>query len=145
VESVLIRWQSEGRIPGAPEAAESSPVTDPLLVRVVVLYEQEIGPLTPQVRDQLLALTEEFRDLDKWRRAFAEGAKSNARNLRYVEAVLRDKGKKPTTKASRPTTRRRKRGAAREGVWTEEELNTARRESLSEAPIDVESFLGEEA
>ncbi len=145
VESVLIRWQSEGRIPGAPEAAESSPVTDPLLVRVVVLYEQEIGPLTPQVRDQLLALTKEFRDLDKWRRAFGEGAKSNARNLRYVEAVLRDKGKKPTTKARRPTTRRRKRGAAREGAWTEEELNAARRESLSEAPIDVESFLGEEA
>ena len=145
VESILMRWQSEGRIPGAPEAAESPPITDPLLVRVVALYEQEIGSLTPQVRDQLLSLTEEFRDVDKWRRAFAEAAKSNARNLRYVEVVLRDKGKKPTPKTSRPTTSRRRRGTKREGVWTEEELEAARREALSEEPIDVESLLGREA
>jgi hypothetical protein len=30
----------------------------------------------------------------------------------------------------------------REGVWTEDELETARREALSESPIDVESLLG---
>ena len=145
VESILVRWRSEGHIPGAPAAAESPPVTDPLLARVVALYEQEVGPLTPQVQAQLLALTEEFRDVDEWRRAFFEAAKSNARNLRYVEAVLRKKGKKPAPAARRSTKSRRRRGVRREGVWTEEELDAARRESLSETPIDVESFLGEEA
>ena len=82
--------------------------------------------------------------MDEWRRAFAEAAKSNARNLRYVEAVMRNKGKKPVPSTRRPKTRRR-RGAARQGVWTEEELEAARRESLSETPIDIEKFLGEEA
>jgi len=143
VESILVRWRSEGHIPDASKPAESPPVTDPLLVRVVALYEQEIGPLTPQVRDQLLALTEEFQEVDRWRRAFAEAAKSNARNLRYVEAVLRKKGKKPARPARR-TTARQRRGATREGAWTEEELDAARRESLSETPIDVEAFLDKE-
>jgi DnaD/phage-associated family protein len=141
VESILVRWRSEGHIPGASESTESPPVTDPLLASVVALYEQEIGPLTPQVRNQLLALTEEFQKVDEWRHAFAEAAKSNVRKLRYVEAVLRKKGKKPTPSSRR----RRRRGATREGTWTEEELDAARRESLSETPIDVEEFLGEEA
>ncbi|UCC63924.1 MAG: hypothetical protein JSV36_02360 [Anaerolineae bacterium] len=145
VESILMRWQSEGRIPGAPETTESPPVTDPLLVRVVAWYEGEVGPLTPQARDQLLALTEEFRDVDEWQRAFAEAAKSNARNLRYVETVLRNKDKKPLPSARRSTARRQRRGTRREGVWTEEELEAARREALSEEPIDVESLLGEES
>jgi hypothetical protein len=143
VESILVRWQSEGRIPGIPAAAESPPITDPLLTRVVALYEQEIGPLTPQVRDQLLALTDAFRDEGAWQRAFAEAAKTNARNLRYVEAVLRGKGKKPSRSARRPSRSGRRRGAGREGEWTEEELDAERRRSLSETPIDVESFLGE--
>jgi DnaD/phage-associated family protein len=145
VESILVRWRSEGRIPDASIATESKPVTDPLLARVTAMYEQEVGPLTPQVRGQLLALTEEFRDADEWAHAFAEAAKSNARNLRYVEAVLRKKGKKPTPATRRSTKSRGRRGAAREGVWTEEELEAARRESLGETPIDVESFLGGEA
>jgi len=144
VESILVRWQSEGRISGAPAVTELPPITDELLARVVAQYEQEIGPLTLQVRDQLLALTEEFRDEKEWRHAFAEAAKSNARNLRYVEAVLRKKGKKPTPSTRRPSKSRGRRGAAREGSWTEEELDDARRESLSETPIDVESFLGKE-
>jgi DnaD/phage-associated family protein len=145
VESILMRWQSEGRIPAAPDAADAAPVTDPLLARVVALYEQEVGPLTLQVSEQLKALTEEFRDVDEWRRAFAEAAKSNARNLRYVEAVLRKKGKKPAPPARRSTARRQRRGNTREGVWTEEELEAVRREALSEEPIDVESLLGKEA
>jgi DnaD/phage-associated family protein len=144
VESILLRWRSEGRIPGTPATAESLPVTDPLLARVVALYEQEVGQLTPQAQAQLLALTQEFRDVDEWQHAFAEAAKSNARNLRYVEAVLRKKGKKPTPSARRSAATRRRSGE-RAGVWTEEELDAARREALSEAPIDVESFLGEEA
>jgi hypothetical protein len=144
VESILLRWRSEGHIPGAPKTAESLPITDPLLTRVVALYEQEVGQLTVQVQAQLLALTEEFRDVDDWQRAFAEAARSNARNLRYVEAVLRGKGKKPAPATRRSTGRRRK-GAERAGVWTEEELDAARREALSEAPIDVEEFLSEEA
>lgn len=148
VESILVRWQSEGHIAGASEVAESSPVTDPLLVQVMALYKQEIEiekPLTPTIRDQLLALTEEFRGLDKWKRAFAAAAKSNVRKLSYVEAVLRNKGKKPVPAARRSTTRRRKRGAVREGVWTEEELKAARREALSEPILDPQTFFDEES
>jgi hypothetical protein len=145
VESILMRWRSEGHIPGAPAAAKSPPLTDPLLVRVVALYEQEVAKLTPQTQAQLLALTQEFRDVDEWARAFAEAAKSNARSLRYVEAVLRKKGKKPAPASRRSIGSHRQRGAVRESAWTEEELEAARREALSEAPIDVESFLGEEA
>ncbi len=144
VESILVRWQSEGHISGTPETTKASPVTDPLLARVVALYEQEIGPLSPQVGQQLTALTEEFRDVEVWRRAFAEAAKSNARNLRYVEAVLHKKGKKQAPATRRSPKARSRRGAGRESVWTEEELEAARRESLSETPIDVEEFLGEE-
>jgi hypothetical protein len=76
VASILVRWQSEGHIPGAPPPAESPPVGDPLLARVVALYEQEVGKLTAQVQAQLLSLTDEFRDLDEWQRAFAEAARS---------------------------------------------------------------------
>ncbi len=142
--SILVRWQSEGHIPGAPPPAESPPVSDPLLARVVALYEQEVGKLTAQVQAQLLSLTDEFRDLDEWQRAFAEAAKSNARNLRYVEAVLRKKDGPERPAARRPKTKRQRSGG-RSGVWTEEELDAARREALSETPIDIESFLGKEA
>jgi hypothetical protein len=145
VESILMRWQSEGHISGALEASESPPVTDPLLANIVALYEQEIGPLTPQVAQQLAALTEEFRDIDDWRRAFAEAAKSNVRNLRYAEAVLRKKGKKPAPKTRRSTPARRRRGAAREGTWTEEELEAARREALSEPTLDPRTFFDEDS
>ena len=146
VASILIRWRSEGRISDKAESAESTPLTDPLLARVVAFYEQEIGPLTPQAGHQLTALTKEFDDPEEWQRAFAEAAKSNARNLRYVEAVLRKKGKKQN-RSSRPSKKSsyRRRKTVREGEWTEEELETARRESLSETPIDIEAFLGEEA
>lgn len=143
VESILVRWRSEGRIPGLPATVEPTPITDRLLARIVALYEQEVAPLTPQVRDQLLSLTEEFRDVDEWARAFAEAAKSNARNLRYVEAVLRKKGKKPTSATRRSTKSRGRRGAAREGVWTEEELEAARREALSEPTLDPRTFFDE--
>lgn len=148
VKSVLLRWRSEGHIPGVQTVTESAPATDDLLVKVMALYQQEIEmaqPLTPAIRDHLLALTEEFRDLDKWTRAFAKAAEYNRRSLRYVEGVLREKGKKPASTTRRSTKSRRQRGAKREGVWTEEELEAARREALSETPIDVESLLGEEA
>ena len=145
VESILMRWRSEGRIPDATAATESPPLTDTLLARVVTMYEQEVGSLTPQARDQLLSLTQEFRDVDEWRQAFAEAARSNARNLRYVEAVLRKKGKNSTPAARRSTRSRRRPKAARQGVWTKEELDAARQEALSLPPVDVESLLGEDA
>jgi len=145
IESILMRWRSEGRIPNATAATESPPLTDTLLAHVVTMYEQEVGSLTPQARDQLLSLTKEFRDVDEWRQAFAEAARSNARNLRYVEAVLRKKGKNSTPAARRSTRSRRRPKAARQGVWTKEELDAARQEALSLPPVDVESLLGEDA
>lgn len=145
VESILLRWGSEGIIPGAPSPAKVLLDRDDVLKRVVALYEQEIGQLTHQVGQQLAALTEEFRDLDEWQRAFAEAAKSNARSLRYVEAVLRNKGKKTAPKRQRQKTSRRGSKATREGEWSDDELDAARREALSEKPIDIESLLGKEA
>ena len=144
VESILVRWQSEGRIPDRPATAEPEPVTDPLLARVTVMYEQEISPLTPQAGEQLKALTEEFQDVNEWQRAFAEAAKSNARNLRYVEAVLRKKGKKPAPTTHRSAKPHGRRGTRREGVWTEEELEAARRRALSQTPLDPQTFFEDE-
>jgi DnaD/phage-associated family protein len=146
VESILLRWWSEGTIPDRPPMAEVPLDEDDVLKRVVALYEQEIGQLSHQVGQQLAALTQEFRDLEAWQRAFAEAAKSNARNLRYVEAVLRNVGKKATPKRQpRKASRRRGGKATREGEWSDDELDAARREALSEKPIDIESLLGKEA
>ncbi|MFZ5915759.1 MAG: DnaD domain protein [Chloroflexota bacterium] len=144
VASILMRWQSEGRIAGKAATAGPAPVIDPLLARVAALYEQEIGPLTPQTGEQLKALSEEFGEIDDWLRAFAEAARSNARNLRYVEAVLRKRGEKPATQKQTPSTSRRGRKGARAGVWTEEELEAARRKALNRTPLDPKTFFDEE-
>jgi len=44
-----------------------------------------------------------------------------------------------------PTGNGGKQANKRRGTWTEEELEAARREALSETPIDVDAFLGESA
>ena len=69
------------------------PDQDPVLGEVVRLYEAEVGAVTEGVARKLLALTEEYRDLGRWRRAFDAVVGSNVRRLDYLEACLENDGR----------------------------------------------------
>jgi DNA replication protein len=70
---------------------------------IFVLFEQNIGPLTPMLAEALMAAEKTYPA--SWiEDAFREAVRSNARNWRYAEAVLKrwaDKGKPDA--ASRPS------------------------------------------
>jgi DnaD/phage-associated family protein len=53
------------------------------------LYEENIGPLTPIIADTLTELENEY-SADWIAEAFQEALKSNVRNLRYIEAILKN-------------------------------------------------------
>ncbi|MEP7200120.1 MAG: hypothetical protein ABI874_09900, partial [Chloroflexota bacterium] len=65
---------------------------DPLLAAVAHMYEQEIGPLTEKIGQQLIALVAEHPDLERWHEAFDAAASMNKKNLRYVIGCLRNNG-----------------------------------------------------
>jgi DNA replication protein len=71
---------------------------------IFVLFEQNIGPLTPMMAEQLTDAERTYPA--SWiEDAFREAVRSNARNWRYVEAILKrwaDKGKPDET--SRPSS-----------------------------------------
>jgi len=53
------------------------------------LYEENIGPLTPIIADTLTELENEYSA--EWiAEAFREALKNNVRNLRYIEAILKN-------------------------------------------------------
>jgi DNA replication protein len=53
-----------------------------------VLYEQNIGPLTQMMREELMEAEQTYSA--SWiEDAFREAVKSNARNWRYVQAILK--------------------------------------------------------
>jgi len=59
------------------------------LPNIYRLYEENIGPLTPIIADSLSEIENEYSP--EWiEAAFQEAAKSNVRNLRYIEAILKN-------------------------------------------------------
>jgi len=94
-----------GAVPGAVtrtgEKATAVP-TDPVLAEVVGMYESEIGSVTERTVQRLMALTEEHRDIGKWRAAFDAVVQSNVRRLDYLVKCLENAGKpKPRPKPGR--------------------------------------------
>jgi DnaD/phage-associated family protein len=55
---------------------------------IFTLYEQNVGPLTPLLSDRLRDLEETYSE-DWLSEAIQIAVKQNARNLRYIEAILR--------------------------------------------------------
>ena len=124
---------------------------DPLLAQVMALYTQEIEPthpITPLVREQMIALVDEFPDLDWWQEGFRRMVKSGSRNLRRVVAILRER--QETGSWERPAPARRpaddaarkpgRRPASRETKYAEEDLKRAREEdegAVWQLPDDV--------
>ena len=88
-----------------PNPAESPPGTaaarayihdeeaNPVLAAVTKLYEQEIGRITENIGQQLIALVADYTDVAVWQEAFEAAASMNKRNLRYIKACLRNYGK----------------------------------------------------
>jgi len=73
--------------------------TDPVLAQVIVMYENEIGLVTEGTAQHLMVLTEEHRDINKWRKAFDAVVQSNVRRLDYLVKCLENVGKpKPKRK-----------------------------------------------
>jgi hypothetical protein len=79
--------------PGPVVAATSTSETDPVLAGVIKMYESEIGLVTERTAQHLMALTEEHRDMDRWRAAFDAVVRSNVRRLDYLVTCLENVGK----------------------------------------------------
>jgi len=79
--------------PGPVVAATSASETDPVLAGVIKMYESEIGLVTERTAQHLMALTEEHRDMDRWRAAFDAVVRSNVRRLDYLVTCLENVGK----------------------------------------------------
>lgn len=94
---------------GPVMATTSTTETDPLLAEVTRMYEDEIGLVTGRTREHLLALTEEHRDMDKWRKAFDAVVRSNIRRLDYLTTCLENVGKPKSKKPGQRGRGRRQR------------------------------------
>ncbi|MCB2180160.1 DnaD domain protein [bacterium] len=69
------------------EANPIQPQASP--ANIFSLYEENIGPITPILAETLTDLEKQFSA--EWiAEAFQEAAKSNVRNLRYIEAILKN-------------------------------------------------------
>ena len=79
--------------PGAPDSSFNHTFNHTLInstggANIFELYEQNIGLLTPMVADALKAAETEYPP--GWiAAAFEEAVKANARNLKYIEAILK--------------------------------------------------------
>jgi len=73
------------------------------------LYEENIGPLTPLIADTLTSAAQEYPGI--WiEEAFTIAVQKNARNWRFIEAVLKgwqEKGKHETNRRDHSENRRR--------------------------------------
>ena len=67
---------------------ESRSETDPLPVNIFKLYENEIGVLTKVVSDKMSIIEQDYPQ-DWISDAITEAATHNARNLAYIEAILK--------------------------------------------------------
>ena len=78
-------WRDDGVGPWDPVADAVSPAPRPNIFR---LFEENIGVITPMAADKLKDMEAEY-PADWIADAFEQAVVSNARSLRYVEAVLR--------------------------------------------------------
>jgi len=85
--------QSVASIQPSPARVRSE-FSNPLAAEVATLYQREIGDLTAKVSEQLIALVEDYPDLQKWHQAFQAAATMNKRSLAYVVGCLRNNGQK---------------------------------------------------
>ena len=69
-----------------PEDHQSFKITKPLK-NIFILYEENIGPLTPMIAESLTEIENNYPH--EWiEDAFQEALKNNVRKLRYIEAIL---------------------------------------------------------
>lgn len=114
IDTVSIpRSESVSRIVSVKESVSVSennqpPRADPKPdIDIFTLYQNEIGPLTPMISDALQAAEKDY-PIQWFPSAFKEAADHNARNWKYIEAILRnwkDKGLGPLRPNSPPPKR----------------------------------------
>jgi len=74
--------QTRARARGSPAAAAANP-----LGAMATLYENNIGPLTGMLRDELGALCDDGVTVEIFQYAVQQACEHNARNLAYVKAI----------------------------------------------------------
>ena len=74
--------QTRARARGSPAAAAANP-----LGAIATLYENNIGPLTGMLRDELGALCDDGVTVEIFQYAVQQACEHNARNLAYVKAI----------------------------------------------------------
>ena len=126
-------------VPSKPTHDVSAQSADPILARLVALYEQEIGgTLTAMIADELGDLVQnECRDLERWRKAFQ--ASIGARNRwKYARAIILHPERKPPQEVRRAANQRfgqhRRTGARGRRVTTPspEEIERLNREAAQQ-------------
>jgi DnaD/phage-associated family protein len=79
--------QSERTVPGRPRGVPREPAPAGDRPNIFVLYEQNVGLLTPMISEELKAAEEEYPA--EWiADAFKEAVEHNARNWKYIRAIL---------------------------------------------------------
>jgi len=78
-----------------------------LLAEVLRTYEQEVGRVTPGLRQELEKLTAEFPVLEQWQEGFRVAVRMNRRRLSTIETVLKnlrekEQGEAAAREAARP-------------------------------------------
>jgi DnaD/phage-associated family protein len=77
----------KGKLPVKESKESNKENTTTTTANIFKVYEQNIGPLTPLISEDLTDLAKTYTD--EWvRRAMVEAATSNVRNLKYIKAVL---------------------------------------------------------
>jgi len=137
--------------PGTPSAVVQDAPS--VLKNVKRMYEQEIGPLTPLVEQELSSLIARHPDLEAWTRAFSEAARANVRKLSYIAAILNGTGCSPVPAFRRdendraksqptPSGRRSRSKRKSRGEWSTEALDAARERARGLQPLDIAAVLG---
>ena len=146
--ALLPVWQDGGTrsIEGVLVAA-----SDPAFSRALLLYSQEIGPVTALTAKELWALARRYPDPTRWEGAFrrAVGIPESFRRWRYAQTILEDrrdptKTVKPATKTHRGAVSAYAASPARssggrasdggrrpQGVWSPEEIERINAEAAA--------------
>lgn len=104
-------WQSIRRGEWRPDFSDQVTVQlPPQKPNIFQLYEEHIGPITPLIAD-MLREAEDTYPMAWIEKAFALAVKSNARNWRYVESILKrwQEGKHDERRPARDTEEDRRR------------------------------------
>jgi len=93
--------QSAGAAPALAEVNHTC-----LLAEVLRTYEQEVGRVTPGLRQELEKLTAEFPVLEHWQEGFRVAVRMNRRRLSTIETVLKNQREKEQGEAAARETAR---------------------------------------